>query len=448
MSTKMILILGVTASGKGRLAFELAQRLGGEIVSIDSMKVYRRMDIGTAKPSAEARGRVQHHMIDVVEPSESFSVGLFHERARAAIEDMRSRGKPVVAVGGTALYIKALLYGLFEGPGSDEEVRAELRARAASEGWAVLHKELAGIDPDAADRISANDAKRIIRALEVYQLTGKPISSFQKQFDAEETPQEWLIIGLRREKALESRRINARVKKMVEMGLVEEVRSLLAEERPLSRQARSAIGYAEIIGHLQGRMPLEETVEQIKKNTRRLAKGQRTWFKTFRQVHWIDVEAEESFESVLARAEKRLGYTICSSSSARSIEAASPRTSCLIRLRGMIVTSMRKIRSSTIEATVRAVWRWTPNRVVRSWTIRVLSQGARSGGCLARHSFSASANSFISIARTSVRARLSRRARACLLRAKAAFSYPVATRTALIIEKTSFELTVRRPCLL
>ncbi len=307
MSAKMILILGVTASGKGRLAFELARRLGGEIVSIDSMKVYRRMDIGTAKPSADIRQRVRHHMIDVVEPSESFSVGLFHDRAWAAIEDMRSRGKPVVAVGGTALYIKALLYGLFEGPGSDEQVRAELRARAEREGFAKLHWELARVDPEAADRINANDAKRIIRALEVYRLTGKPISSFQKQFDAERPSHDWLVIGLRREKALESRRINARVKTMIEMGLVEEVRSLLAEESPLSQQARSAIGYAEIIGHLQGRLPLDETVEQIKKNTRRLAKGQRTWFKTFREVNWIDVEAEESFEGVLAQAEKRLG---------------------------------------------------------------------------------------------------------------------------------------------
>jgi tRNA dimethylallyltransferase len=306
MSAKMILILGVTASGKGRLAFELAQRLDGEIVSIDSMKVYRRMDIGTAKPSAEARGRIRHHMIDVVEPSESFSVGLFHDQARAAIEEIQGRGKPVVAVGGTALYIKALLYGLFEGPGSDEKVRGKLRARAASEGWAALHRELAAVDPAAADRISASDGKRIVRALEVYQLTGRPISSFQQQFDADKPADDWVIIGLRREKALESRRINARVKRMIEMGLADEVRSLLAEAKPLSEQARCAIGYAEMIEHLRGRLPLDNAVELIKKNTRRLAKGQRTWFKTFREVNWIDVAADESFESVLARAEKLL----------------------------------------------------------------------------------------------------------------------------------------------
>jgi len=303
MRTKMIMILGVTASGKARLAFELAGHLGAEIISVDSMKVYRRMDVGTAKPPPEARQKVRYHMIDVVEPSESFSVGLFFEQATAVLEDIQARGKPVIAVGGTALYIKALLYGLFEGPGSDERIRAQLRARVDSEGSPVLHRKLREIDPQTADRVSPNDAKRIIRALEVHQLTGKPISSFQKQFDAAQPMHDWTIIGLRRDKAIESRRINARVKKMIEMGLLEEVRSLLAEERPLSQQARCAIGYAEIIGHLAGEVSLEDAIEQIKKNTRRLAKGQRTWFKTFRNVHWLDIEPEESAETILARAQ-------------------------------------------------------------------------------------------------------------------------------------------------
>jgi len=297
----MVLILGVTASGKGRVGFDLAKELDGEVVSVDSMKVYRRMDIGTAKPSTEAQRKVRYHMIEVVEPSESFSVGLFLEKANAAIEDIRSRGKVVIAVGGTALYIKALLYGLFEGPGSDERVRAELRARAAAQGLAALHGELTRIDPEAAGRINVNDAKRIIRALEVYQLTGRPISTFQKQFEAERPLKDWTIIGLRRERPVESRRINARVKRMIDEGLVDEVKSLLAEEKPLSQQARCAIGYAEIIGHLEGLTSLDEAVELIKKNTRRLAKGQRTWFKTFRPMHWIDIAEDEPHESILAR---------------------------------------------------------------------------------------------------------------------------------------------------
>ena len=297
----MVLILGVTASGKSQLAFSLAQSLGAEIISVDSMKVYRRMDIGTGKPPKEAHEEVAYHLIDVVEPSESFSVGTFLELVEDSIEQIKGRERPIIAVGGTALYIKALLYGLFEGPGTDEQIRAQLQARAEAEG-AELYRELAKIDPKAAERISPNDTKRIIRALEVYKITGKPISSLQKQFDAQEPLQDWTIIGLRREMTEESKRINARVMKMIEAGLVDEVQSLLAEDRPLSKQARCAIGYAEIIDYLAGRVTLEDAIELIKKNTRRLAKGQRTWFKTFQNVKWLDIEPEEPAEEILSRA--------------------------------------------------------------------------------------------------------------------------------------------------
>jgi tRNA dimethylallyltransferase len=299
---KRILILGVTASGKSRLAFEMAKSLGGEIVSIDSMKVYRRMDIGTAKPSIEARRSVLHHLIDVVEPSEYFSVGRFLELADEAIRLIESRGKPVVASGGTAMYIKALLHGLFEGPGTDEAIRSRLKQRIDSEGLAILYKELSTIDPAAVERIHGNDAKRIIRALEVYELTGKPISSFQQQFDSQPTLDDWIVIGIRRGKEEESGRINRRVKRMIEQGLVDEVRSLLAEENGLGKQAGAAIGYAEIIQHLQGNISLDDAVEMIKKNSRQLAKAQRTWFKTFRFVNWIDVSPEDTIETVLPRA--------------------------------------------------------------------------------------------------------------------------------------------------
>ena len=302
----MILILGVTASGKGRLAFELAEALGGEIISIDSMKVYRRMDIGTAKPPREARERVKYHLIDVAEPSESFSVGRFCEMAVEAIEQLQSRDKPIIAVGGTALYIKALLYGLFQGPGADEQVREELRRRAEADGLERLYGRLAEIDPVAAERIRPNDVRRIIRALEVYEITGKPISSFQKQWDVHDTKHDWRIVGLRREKAEENKRINTRVKKMIGDGLVDEVKSLLAEKKPLSRQARSAIGYGQIIDYLEDRTSLEDAVELIKKNTRRFAKNQRTWFRTFEEVKWLDIGAEESGEEIFSRAKKLL----------------------------------------------------------------------------------------------------------------------------------------------
>ena len=306
----MILILGVTASGKGRLAFDLAEHLDAEIISIDSMKVYRRMDIGTAKPPKEARQRVKYHLIDMVEPSDSFSVGAFIDAASDAKEQINSRNRKIVAVGGTALYIKSLLYGLFDGAGTDEQIRTELRARAEAEGLAELHRELTKIDPAAAERINPNDAKRIIRALEVYQLTGKPISSFQKQWQQHQMNHDWTIIGLRREKADASSRINKRVKKMIGAGLVDEVKSLLDEEKSLSKQARCAIGYAEIIEHLSGQTSLEDAIESIKINSRRLAKGQRTWFKTFQDVHWLDIAEDETPEQILARTKILLGDII------------------------------------------------------------------------------------------------------------------------------------------
>jgi tRNA dimethylallyltransferase len=309
MAANRILILGVTASGKARLAFELAQSVGAEILSVDSMKIYRRMDIGTAKPPKEAQEQVRYHLVDVAEPSESFSVGRFVELANKAIEDIESRGKRVVAVGGTALYIKSLLFGLFEGPGNDKDVRDSLKRRAATEGLSALHRKLAAIDPNAARRIHPNDEKRIVRALEVYQLTGRPISAFQQQWDTaggSGTAAGWMLIGLRREKAVESSRMNARVKKMMEAGLLDEVRSLLAETEPLSEQARCAIGYAELIDHLEGKTTLEEAVELIKKNTRRFAKSQRTWFKTFAQVKWIDVADSDSADDILGKAKALL----------------------------------------------------------------------------------------------------------------------------------------------
>jgi tRNA dimethylallyltransferase len=297
----MVLILGVTASGKGRLAFGLAESLGAEIISIDSMKVYRRMDIGTAKPPKEAQKRIKYHLIDVVEPSEAFNVGTFLDLAYEAVEKIKRRNKPIIAVGGTALYMKALLYGLFEGPGTDEQIRTELRARAKAEGLEQLYCQLKDVDAVAAERIGPNDAKRIIRALEVYELTGKAISQLQTQWNTRNTKHDWTIIGLRRERPEESKRINARVKKMIDDGLVNEVESLLAEDKPLSQQAQGAIGYSEIIDYLNGKVTLEDAAELIKKNTRRLAKNQRTWFKTFKNVNWLDIEAEEPAEKILDR---------------------------------------------------------------------------------------------------------------------------------------------------
>ena len=295
------LILGVTASGKGSLAFELAKTLRGQIISVDSMKVYRRMDVGTAKPPLEKRRQIPYHLVDVVEPSESFAVDRFLELTDAAVSQIQAIGQPVIAVGGTAMYIKALLYGLFQGPASDPAVRQRLTDEAAQVGLAGMHQRLAAIDPQAAGRIHPNDQRRIVRALEVFELTGRPISTLQKQWEAD-AASDWFVIGLRRPKEIESHRMNLRIKRMVDEGLLDEVKGLLAEPLPMSQQARVAIGYAEIIEHLEGKSSFDEAIEKIKINTRKFAKAQRTWFKTFRQVHWIDITESDTLETVTRTA--------------------------------------------------------------------------------------------------------------------------------------------------
>jgi len=300
----MILLLGTTASGKAKIALELAKQINAEIISVDSMKVYRRMDIGTAKPSQEIREQVRHYLMDVVEPSESFSVGRFLDLANEAVKQIKGHGKNIIAVGGTALYIKALLYGLFEGPGADEQIREKLRQRANIEGLEKLYEELKTIDPDACRLIHGNDKKRIIRALEVYELTGKPISSFQTQWK-HQSSHPWMVLGLRRDKQEDSKRINTRVKKMIDSGLVDEVKKLLAEDKPLSKQASCAIGYAEMIDFLNGKTSFDDAVELIKQNSRRLAKHQRTWFKTFRNVNWVDVTEDKTLEQILDEVKRQ-----------------------------------------------------------------------------------------------------------------------------------------------
>ncbi|MFI4911353.1 MAG: tRNA (adenosine(37)-N6)-dimethylallyltransferase MiaA [Sedimentisphaeraceae bacterium JB056] len=303
MNREKILILGVTASGKSRLAFDLAKDMETEVISIDSMKVYKKMDIGTAKPSLENRKIVNYHLLDVVEPWESFGVNKFLELEGKAEKDILSRRKCLIAAGGTSMYIKNLLYGLFEGPGTDEAIREKLKKQLETEGQMLMHQRLAKVDPEAAERIHPNDAKRLVRALEVYEITGKPISSFQTQFNSSPDPS-WFVIGIRRPKEVESKRINARVKKMVEMGLVEEAKELFNMERPLSKQASVAIGYTEFFDYFKGKITLEKAIEQVKINTRRLAKGQRTWFKSFEGVNWIDADEDTDPKDVLRRAKE------------------------------------------------------------------------------------------------------------------------------------------------
>ena len=300
-------LLGPTASGKSSVGLRLAGMVDAEIVSVDSMQVYRGMNIGTAKPSAEQLREVPHHLIDVVEPSESFSVARFIELAGEAIGTINGQGKRVLAVGGTALYAKALAEGLFDGPGSNAQLRRELKDRAARAGSEVLHDELAQVDPQAAGKIHRNDLRRIVRALEVFELTGAPISSFQQQFGRANPAYRCRYVCLRRKREDLHIRINSRVKQMIQAGLVEEVQTLLAAAGGLSMQAGQALGYQEIIAHLSGEMSLDEATERIKINTRQFAKRQMTWFRRFPKVHWLDAEPEAEPEGLARLAKQAFG---------------------------------------------------------------------------------------------------------------------------------------------
>ena len=288
----IILLLGTTASGKSAASMALAPLLNAEIVSVDSMQVYRHMNIGTAKPTAAELAAVPHHLIDVVDPSESMSVARFVELADAAIADILARGRRALIVGGTPLYLMGLMYGLFDGPSADAALRDELRARAEREGIAALHAELRTVDPAAADRIHLNDYKRIERALEVFRLTGRPLSEQQVQWTDGKLRYPATIVGIARHKDDASRRINARVRQMIDAGLVAEVEQL-NREFDLSQQARQALGYAEILRYLTGELSLNDAIEEIKIHTRQFAKHQRTWYRKFPQNQWVEVSEGE-----------------------------------------------------------------------------------------------------------------------------------------------------------
>lgn len=282
----MMVILGATASGKSDLAMAVARRVGGEILSADSMQVYRGMDIGTAKPSREERAEVRHHLIDVVGPDEPFTVARFVEMADAVIT---SAQRPIIVTGGTPLYYKALFEGMFEGPGADESLRALLRELSGEE----LHARLKRVDAAAAERIHANDQKRLIRAIEVFELTGTPISQLQTEWASGGRRHEAEWVGLSWDKAALNRRINARVKAMIAAGWVEEVRELLRRHGELSPTAAEATGYAELIAHVRGRMSLDDAVETIKISTRQLARRQMKWFRRFERVTWVPGETPQ-----------------------------------------------------------------------------------------------------------------------------------------------------------
>ncbi|HLH75811.1 MAG TPA: tRNA (adenosine(37)-N6)-dimethylallyltransferase MiaA [Candidatus Binataceae bacterium] len=287
LTPRRAFIVGPTGVGKSELALTLAERLGAEIVNADSRQLYRAMDIGTAKPTLAQRARVPHHLIDVVEPEESVDVARFKLMAEAAIGEIAGRGRPILIVGGSGLYLRALRQGLFQGPPAAPALRRELMELARREGVDRLHRSLMEIDPPSARRLHRNDLARVVRALEVYRLTGVPLSVHQAAHRFSDRFAPSLTLGLRLEREELYRSLERRLDAMMEAGLVGEVNALLARGLAHSPLLRHTIGYREIAAALAGEMSLAQALEQAKRATRQLAKRQMTWFRADPGIIWL-----------------------------------------------------------------------------------------------------------------------------------------------------------------
>ena len=298
MPPKILVIVGPTASGKTRMAVELAQRHNGEVISADSMQIYRTMDIGTAKPTKEEMGGIPHHMIDVADPEEDFSVARYVEMAARCVDDVLARGKLPIVAGGTGLYIDSLLSGRTFAPFSpDSALRGELEQEMADKGGAAMLEELAKVDPEAAQRLHPNDHKRIIRALEVYRSTGKTITQHNRETQAIPPRYDALTIGLAfQDRQAMWRRIDQRVDEMVAAGLEDEVRRLLTSGISPKCTAMQAIGYKEFTQALSGEMTWKEAAEVVKLRSRQYAKRQLTWFGRNPNTRWVRWDDPPDFE--------------------------------------------------------------------------------------------------------------------------------------------------------
>ena len=292
----LVVVLGPTAVGKSRVAVDLALRFGGEVISGDSIQVYRGFDIGADKPTAESRRGVPHHLVDIVGPEVQFTAADFVREALAAARDIAARSRVPVVAGGTGLYLKALLDGLFPEPGRDPAVRAALEAEAREKGLDVLFRRLEAVDPDYARKVRDRDRVRIVRALEVHAATGRPIS---EHFRATESPVKGRTVvrlGLRLEREELRRRIGDRVDRMFERGFVDEVRGLLARGIPETAPAFRALGYGHVLRHLRGEIGRAEAAELTKTDTRQYAKRQMTWFRKMDGVAWFSPEDRAALE--------------------------------------------------------------------------------------------------------------------------------------------------------
>jgi tRNA dimethylallyltransferase len=285
-------ITGATASGKTAVGLEVAQRIGAEVLSLDSMAVYRGMDIGTAKPSLQQREAVPHHLLDLVDPPEEFSVAQYVELAHRRVRELRAAGKQPLFVGGTALYLKSLLRGLYQGPPADWEFRRQIEEEVARVGVEKLRERLWQVDPLSAAKLHLNDTRRMIRALEVAKITGRPLSHWQTQFDEGRPAEKCKVFVLHWPREVLHQRIDERVEAMFAAGLVAETEAVLAKYGIIGHTASQAVGYREVLEHLRGERNLAETIQLVKHRTHQFARRQETWFRGMSECRWIEMSEE------------------------------------------------------------------------------------------------------------------------------------------------------------
>jgi tRNA dimethylallyltransferase len=292
-------LTGATASGKTPLALTLAERLDAEIISLDSMAIYRGMDVGTAKPSLKQRNAVPHHMIDIVDPTEPFSVSNYVMRVHEIAKEIQGRGKKVLFCGGTPLYLKSLIRGLFLGPEADWEFRNSVEEDLTKFGEQSLLDRLRQVDPLLSHKLHPHDHRRIIRALEVAKITGRPLSHWQQQFETPAPADRCPVAVLKIDRAWLHERINQRVEEMIREGLVAEVQGLVQKHGQLGRTAAQAVGYREVLQHLRESTPLDETIALIRAHTRQFARRQEIWFRGLQELQWTEVSPERTADETI-----------------------------------------------------------------------------------------------------------------------------------------------------
>jgi len=292
-------ICGPTGIGKTATAISLAESYDGEIVGADSMQIYREMEIGTAKPTPKEQARIPHHMVDIIPPDAPFDAARYEKMARKAVDDLHRRGKLPVVAGGTGFYIKALTRGLFDTLPNDPVVRNRLQEEAETLGGRALHERLTACDPETARRLHPNDTYRTVRALEVFEVTGKPLSAHHQDHQFGDRPFRELKIGLSIPRETLYRRIDTRVDRMLRAGLLDEVRGLLEKGYTPELKSMQSIGYRHMADFLQGRLPWEEAVRTMKRDTRRYAKRQMVWFKADPEIHWLAPDQLEEMRGLV-----------------------------------------------------------------------------------------------------------------------------------------------------